>query len=296
MLRIMLERLHQGHRTLNYPRVKPQLPPLFRGRPRIRAGNCGVCNICTMVCPTGALTLGEHGPILDMGLCLFCDACRTICPRQNIVFTKEHRMAALCREELLIAPQEPDIFSAPPAQPVVRQKARELFPELAKMYKHSLRLRQVSAGGCNACEADCNVLTTLTFDLSRFGIDFVASPRHADGLAVTGPVSENMRLALLDTYAALPDPRVVLAVGACAISGGMFRHEEAFTEETCAEHARAACAHAGAGTDTLASESHNGVTGVLSPEAVHVYIPGCPPNPWTILDGMLLLLGREETG
>lgn len=266
MLRIIQERLHQGHRTLRYPQEQPQLSPLFRGKPRIQADNCGSCNICTVVCPSKALSLGEHGPTLDMGRCLFCGACSDICPRTNIVFTKEHRLAALQREDLLIFPAAAG-EDAPP-----RQRVQDIFPEVPKLYKNSLRLRQVSAGGCNACEADCNVLTTLVFDLARFGIDFVASPRHADGLAVTGPVSENMRQALLDTYEALSDPRIVMAVGACAISGGLFA--DSSTE----------------------SEVHNGVSPTLAAEDIHLYIPGCPPSPWTILDGMLLLLGREHSG
>lgn len=265
MLRIIQERFHQGHRTLRYPQVQPQLSPLFKGKARIQTDNCGSCNICTAMCPTKALSLGERGPILDMGRCLFCGACSDICPRNNIVFTAEHRLAALQREELLIYPTDETEAPRP------RQRVQDVFPEIPKLYKHSLRLRQVSAGGCNACEADCNVLTTLVFDLARFGIDFVASPRHADGLAVTGPVSENMRQALLDTHEAVPDPRIVMAVGTCAISGGVF---------------------ADTGPD---SEVHNGVSSVLPPDDIHLYIPGCPPNPWTILDGMLLLLGREQS-
>jgi Ni,Fe-hydrogenase III small subunit len=122
----------------------------------------------------------------------------------------------------------------------------------------------VSAGGCNACEADTNVLGTPVFDLGRFGIQFVASPRHADGLLITGPVSQNMELALRKTYDAVPSPRIVIAVGACAISGGAF----AGNPEVC-----------------------DGVRGVVP---VDLYIPGCPPHPWTILDGMLRLLGRIE--
>jgi Ni,Fe-hydrogenase III small subunit len=122
----------------------------------------------------------------------------------------------------------------------------------------------VSAGGCNACEADVNVLNTVGWDISRFGIQFVASPRHADGLLITGAVSHNMRLALEKTYAAVPPPKLVIAVGACAIAGGPF----AGRPEIC-----------------------SGATPVVP---VDMFIPGCPPHPLTILDGLLVLLGRLE--
>ena len=130
-----------------------------------------------------------------------------------------------------------------------------------RLFGRSLKLRQVSAGGCNACEADTNVLGTVAWDLGRFGIQFVASPRHADGLLVTGPVPENMRLALQKTYEAVPGPKLVIAVGACAISGGPY-----------VDH----------------PEVHNGVAGLLP---VDLFVPGCPPHPLSILHGLLALLG-----
>ena len=137
--------------------------------------------------------------------------------------------------------------------------------EFKKLFGRSLQLRQVSAAGCNACEADTNVLGTPFFDLSRFGIDFVASPRHADALHVTGPVSRNMKNALLATYTAMPEPKVVIAVGSCAISGGPF----------------------------YGSEEIIGDLNSLLP--VDLYIPGCPPHPMTTLHALVTFFkGRAE--
>jgi len=142
--------------------------------------------------------------------------------------------------------------------------ANEREPELHRLFGRSFRLRQVSAGGCNACEADTNVLGTIAYDLGRFGIQFVASPRHADGILVTGPVSRNMELALKKTYDAIPEPKVVIAVGACAISGGVFSGHQ---------------------------EVAGGVADILP---IDLFIPGCPPHPLTILDGLLRLLGKAR--
>jgi Ni,Fe-hydrogenase III small subunit len=138
--------------------------------------------------------------------------------------------------------------------------------ELLRLLGRSLKLRQVSAGGCNGCESDTNVLNTVGWDLARFGIQFVASPRHADGLLITGAMTENMRLALMKTYDAVPAPKIVVALGACAISGGPFAGHE---------------------------EIHDGVAKFLS---VDLFIPGCPPHPLTILDGLLRLIRRRLGG
>ena len=142
---------------------------------------------------------------MDLGRCLFCSECVQACPAGAIAFTPDYRLASRTREGLIVDGKAFQLAEALDA------KARRLFGR-------SLHLRQVSAGGCNACEADINVLSTVVFDLGRFGIQIVASPRHADGLIVTGPVTENMRLALQKTYEATPSPKIVIAVGACAIS------------------------------------------------------------------------------
>lgn len=245
-------RLRQGHRTFAYPRAEPKLAERFRGRPVLSPERCPAgCRACADACPVEAISLDPLR--LDTGACLFCPACAEACPEGAVRFGGDHRLAATSREELVVQRDEVSL-------------ARALDREMQRVFGRSLRLRQVSAGGCNACEAELNVLGTLVFDLSRFGVQFVASPRHADGIVVTGPVSENMRAALRATWEATPAPRLVIAVGACAISGGLFARSEA-----CRGGAEAAL----------------GVP-------VDLFVPGCPPHPVTVLDGILRLLGRVE--
>jgi Ni,Fe-hydrogenase III small subunit/Pyruvate/2-oxoacid:ferredoxin oxidoreductase delta subunit len=252
MLQVSLERLRQGHRTIGYPAEAPTLPERFRGLPVIDASKCeDGCRACADACPTSAIAIADKAVHLDLGRCLFCTDCQEACPEGAIRYTQEYRLATRTRADLVLHGQTLHVAEA------LEEKSRRLFGR-------SLKLRQVSAGGCNACEADLNVLNTIVFDLGRFGIQFVASPRHADGLVVTGPVSENMRTALLDTYAAVPAPKLVIAVGACAISGGPYVDNP---------------------------EVHNGCASLLP---VDLFVPGCPPHPLTILDGLLRLLGRLE--
>src|SRR5205814_9748540 len=126
--------------------------------------------------------------------------CTEACPENAIAYSQDYRLAVRNRDDLVYDGRALHLAEA------LDEKSRRIFGR-------SLKLRQVSAAGCNGCEADVNVLNTVVFDLGRFGIQFVASPRHADGLLITGPVSENMRRALLTTYECVPSPRVVIAVG-----------------------------------------------------------------------------------
>jgi Ni,Fe-hydrogenase III small subunit/ferredoxin len=234
----------------------PAMPDRHGGALRVEAAKCAEsCTACVPVCPTQAITRTPGNPVtLDLGKCIFCAACVEACPTKAIKQTNDHRMAVRMREDLLLGkPSEEEL-----------RLATSLEEKLKKLFGRSLRLRQVSAGGCNACEADVNVLGTVGWDLGRFGIQFVASPRHADGLLITGAVSRNMELALKKTYDAVPSPKIVIAVGACAIAGGPFiGHPQIL----------------------------NGASSIVP---VDLFIPGCPPHPLTILDGILRLLGRLD--
>jgi Ni,Fe-hydrogenase III small subunit/Pyruvate/2-oxoacid:ferredoxin oxidoreductase delta subunit len=252
MLKALAERLRQGHRTIRFPADAPMLPERFRGRPVIDATKCpDDCHACADACPTRAITVLENGPRLDLGRCLFCIDCTEACPEGAIQYTQDHRLASRTRGGLVV---DGDGLAL----------ARALDEKSRRLFGRSLALREVSAGGCNGCEAEVNVLGTVVFDLGRFGVRFVASPRHADGLLVTGPVTGNMRLALQKAYEAVPPPKIVIAVGACAISGGPY-----------IDH----------------PEVRNGVESTVP---VDLFVPGCPPHPLTILDGILRLLGRME--
>ncbi|MEI6655203.1 MAG: 4Fe-4S dicluster domain-containing protein [Verrucomicrobiota bacterium] len=253
----LLHRLHRGCETMAYPNgPAPALPARHGGALQVDGAKCpDGCHACVALCPTQAITRDFGFPVaLDLGRCVFCAACVEGCPEHAITHSGDHRMAARHRDDLVLGAT---------GHEQVRLTAA-LNTKLRNLFGRSLRLRQVSAGGCNACEADTNVLGTIGWDLSRFGIQFVASPRHADGLLITGPVSKAMELALKKTYDAVPDPKIVIAVGACAIAGGPF-----------AGH----------------PQVHDGASSIVP---VDLFIPGCPPPPLTILEGLLRLLGRLE--
>lgn len=245
MLKALLVRARLGHGT------RPPGGPLqegIPGRPVFKPQLCREgCAACVAACPTRALEPGR----LDLGRCILCTDCARACPAGAVEFTSEPAMATRRREDLVLEGE-------------VLRLAEALEERSRRLFGRSLRLRQVSAGGCNGCEVESNVLGTPAFDLGRFGIGFVASPRHADGILVTGPVTRNMEAALLETWRAVPAPRLVIATGACAISGGPFEGSP---------------------------EVRGGLEGLLP---VDLYIPGCPPHPLTTLDGLLRLLGREE--
>lgn len=254
MLDWLRTRLRQGIRTSSFPHGGADFPERFRGRPVRDPTRCvGGCRQCADRAPTGFLKLGTGGAAeLDLGACLFSPEEADVCPVGALGYTTDYRMAAATREALVSGTGEVEL-------------ARALETRTRRLFGRSLRLRSVAAGSCNGCEAELVALGNVVFDMARFGIQFVASPRHADGIVVTGAVSVNMRGALEKTFEAVPPPKLVIAVGACALSGGPFQGSP---------------------------EVEGGVGSILP---VDLWVPGCPPHPLTLLDGLLRLLGKIET-
>ena len=247
LMRALKVRISQGKQYV--PDVRNAKTVGFRGLPQISSTPCEAeCTACLTACPTNAITLD---PVrIDLGRCIFCSDCSAVCPVDKFQYTENYKMASHSREGLLVGEG-------------VHSIQIQVANEIKKVFGRSLRLRSVSAGGCNACELEVNALSNVNFDIARFGIDFVSSPRHADGLVLTGPITQNMSEALSLAYEGMPDPKFIIAVGACAISGGIFDGSSAL-DRTFLERFKPG-----------------------------LYVPGCPPHPLTFLNGILDLLGRK---
>lgn len=284
MFKILKKTFDTGLVTIGYPDAAAQLSANFRGAPRFDFANWRDARAAAEACPTGAISIRESREsresnatrmvTVDYGLCIFCGECAAADPSGAVRMSGDFELAARDRKDMAITaeyevdsggtqrnltrlhqgrePMEADLAA-------LRQRAQS---EIHKTLGRSLAIREVDAGSCNGCEVEITALNNPVYDLERLGIHFVASPRHADMLLVTGPVTRNMELALLKTYRATPEPKVVVAAGACGISGGIF------------------------------GRNYATVGGVDQVVPVDVYIPGCPPRPQALLHGILLAVGR----
>jgi len=244
-------RWHEGFQAIKKPR-SAVLDGAFRGIPELAAGECGSCDACTAVC--AARAIAPRPLAIDLGRCTLCGDCARACPAGRIRFSNEHRMGASARESLVV--REGD---------VVRDYSGRIVParrEVRRILGRSLRVRSVSAGGCNGCELELNATGNVNFDIGRYGIEIVASPRHADALLLTGPVTAAMAGALDDVWRMMPEPKLFIAAGACAISGGVFD-----------------------GSPALDRSFFDG-------RVPDLCLPGCPVHPLTFVEGILGLLGR----
>jgi len=223
-------------------------PVRFRGKPKLDPARCPEgCQVCVDACPTNAISANPL--TIDLGACVFCPLCVEACPEGAITYTNDTQMAATSREGLLL------------------RENRAIAPEacsreIRRLFGRSLKLRSISAGGCSGCELELNALSNVNFDMGRFGIEFVASPRHADGVVISGTTTRAMAHALEAVYEAVPKPKLIILFGACAISGGIFQDSDSLAREFLEKH------------------------------RIDLYLPGCPPHPLTFLNGLLGYLGK----
>ena len=245
MLRIFKKSMQTGIVTSTYPKKKDIPPQGFRGMPTWDGEKCHLCGTCSDKCPTKAINIiksndantiaGQQGSswAVDARKCIFCGYCEDACANDAISMGAEFELSEIASNE-----------------------------GNNKIYSRSVHIRHLDAGSCNACDWEMAALTGPVYDIQRFGFDFVASPRHADILMVTGPVTRNLEIAASKTYNAAPAPKLVVAVGTCACSGGI-----------CGK----SYASAGGGDNIL---------------PVDVYIPGCPPRPQALIHGLLNAVNR----
>ena len=275
MFKILQKSFRTGIVTAPYPPGPAAISESFRGRPEFNLGAWRDARPAAEVCPAGAIAIQDHNQTrqvtIDYGRCVFCGGCAEASLDGAVRLTREFDLAAADRRSLVVTAEyalnadgtHHHLQSAQDGRAVETDAlGSQVVATIRKVLGRSLAIREVDAGSCNGCELEIVALNNPVHDIERFGIHFVASPRHADMLLVTGPVTRNMELALRKTYAATPDPKVVAAVGACGISTGIFGRNYAV---------------AGAVDEVV---------------PVDVYIPGCPPRPEALLHGILLAVDR----
>ena len=252
MFDTLKSRIFQGKQFISDIQNAP-MREQFRGFPILK-GEIVNAEECLNVCPCKALSVNPLS--IDMGKCTFCGACANICQNDAITFSNMYKLSSTNREKLIITEEM--------TKEEYEKTAIEVRKEITSVFARSLKLRQVSAGGCNGCELELNACSNVNFDMGRFGIDFVASPRHADGIVITGPISDNMAYALEDCYKSVPNPKIVILCGACAISGGVFQNSTQLNRE------------------------------FLDKYPIDLYIPGCPVHPLTFINGVLSFMRNKR--
>ncbi len=253
MLNPLKIRWHQGHQTI--PNVRTAaVDAKFPGLPVLNDDLLAEDAAALQnLCPTKAISIDPLR--IDLGKCIFCGDCERFCKNGAIRFSNEYKLASTSRQQLIVDRRT--------SADTYRKSAIRVREEIKRLFGKSLKLRSVSAGGCNTCEMELNACGNVNFDMGRFGIEIVASPRHADGIVITGPISENMAQPLEDAYRATPDPKIVILAGSCAISGGIFAHSPTLKRE------------------------------FLQKYPVDLFVPGCPFHPLTFINGVLDFLGRK---